>query len=144
MQLGENELNKKTLNLSVSGATIEDQIAIAEMALEKFYPKTIYLSADPWIFNLNANQRRWKSLKKDYYKALLNINAWKKEKENFEKKKLIYSNNKTFDLINENILEKIYSKFNINSNFVLPTNIIPTEHKGLILRDGKRIYDLQF
>ncbi len=144
MQLGENELNKKTLNLSVSGATIEDQIAIAEMALEKFNPETIYLSADPWIFNLNANQRRWKSLKKDYYKALLNINAWKKEKENFEKKKLIYSNNKTLDLINENILEKIYSKFNINSNFVLPTNIIPTEHKGLILRDGKRIYDLQF
>ena len=46
----------KLLNLSVSGASIEDQIAITEMALEKFNPQKIILSADPWLFNKKNNQ----------------------------------------------------------------------------------------
>jgi len=145
MQLGENELNKKTLNLSVSGASIEDQIAITEMALEKFNPTTIYLSADPWLFHEYNNQKRWKSIKADYDKALLNINLWSKEKSNFNKIRLINEDDKTLNInLNENILEKVFSKINLNSNFVIPANIKPTENKSLILRDGKRVYDLKY
>jgi hypothetical protein len=145
MQLGENELNKKTLNLSVSGASIEDQIAITEMALEKFNPTTIYLAADPWLFHENNNQKRWRSIKADYNKALLNINLWSKEKNNFNKLRLINEDDEILNInLNENILEKVFSKINLNSNFVMPANIKPTENKSLILRDGKRVYDLKY
>jgi hypothetical protein len=144
MQLGENELNKKTLNLSVSGASIEDQITITEMALEKFNPTTIYLAADPWLFHEYNNQKRWRSIKADYNKALLNINLWSKEKNNFNKLKLINEDDEMLNFnLNENILEKAFSKINLNSNFVIPANIKPTENKSLILRDGKRVYDLK-
>ena len=147
MQLSQTELKEKTLNLSVSGASIEDQIAITEMALEKFNPKIIYLGADPWLFNKHNNQKRWKSIKSEYHKNLMNIDSWSnKEKNiNFIKKNLINENDKIIHLnVSESILEKIYSKVNINSNFDLPTKIHPTQYKSLILRDGKRVYDLEY
>jgi hypothetical protein len=146
MQLGENEFKKKTLNLSVVGASIEDQITITEMALEKFNPSTIYLGGDPWLFNKYNNQKRWKSIKTEYYKTLSNINSWNIEKKtNFYKQKLINDNNKILNItFSEYILEKVYIKFNINSNLITPTNIQPTQYKGLILRDGKRIYNLSY
>ena len=50
------------------------------MALEKFNPSTIYLAADPWLFHEYNNQKRWRSIKADYNKALLNINLWSKKK----------------------------------------------------------------
>ena len=145
MQLGENELNKKTLNLSVSGASIEDQIAITEMALEKFNPALIYLGADPWLFHEYNNQKRWKSIEADYNKAFLNINLWSKEKSNFNKLKLIEVDDKILNTnLSENILETVYSKINLNSDFAILSNIKPTENKSLILRDGKRVYDLKY
>jgi peptidoglycan/LPS O-acetylase OafA/YrhL len=145
MQLGENELKKKTLNLSVSGASIEDQIAITEMALEKFNPTIIYLAADPWLFNQHNNQKRWKSIKADYNNALFNINLWSKDKINFNKIKLINEDKEILNInLSENILEKVFRKINLNSNFIIPTNIKPTDNKSLILRDGKRVYDLKY
>ena len=39
MQVSNKFYDKKLLNLSVSGASLEDQITITEMALEKFNPK---------------------------------------------------------------------------------------------------------
>jgi hypothetical protein len=146
MQLAENELKQKTLNLSVSGATIEDQIAITGMALEKFNPRTIYLAADPWLFNEVNGQKRWKSIKSEYFTTLLNINSWNKEKKfNFKQQKLIKEDDKiTYLTFSESILERMYSSININSNFDLPANIQNTQYKGLILRDGKRVYDLKY
>lgn len=147
MQLAENELKEKTLNLSVSGASIEDQVAITEMALEKFNPTTIYLSADPWLFNKYSNQNRWKSIKSEYHKAFFNIDSWYKnqKKINFKKQKIISENEKIIYLTySENVLEKVYSSVNINSNFDLPENIKPTQSKALILRDGKRVYDMKY
>jgi peptidoglycan/LPS O-acetylase OafA/YrhL len=147
MQLGENELNKRTLNLSVSGASIEDHIAITEMALEKFNPKTIYLGADPWLLNEYNNQKRWKSLKSEYYTAFLNISSWTNEKKkiNFNKKKIVNQENEIARTkLGENILEKIYNTVNIKSNFILQKDISNENNKTVILRDGKRIYDLKY
>jgi len=146
MQLAENELKQKTLNLSVSGATIEDQIAITEMALEKFNPRTIYLAADPWLFNAVNGQKRWRSIKSEYFKTLLNIDSWNKEKKfHFKQQKLIKEEDEiTYLTFRESILERIYSSMNINSNFVLPTNIQNIQYKELILRDGKRVYDSKY
>jgi peptidoglycan/LPS O-acetylase OafA/YrhL len=147
MQLGENELKKKTLNLSVSGASIEDQFAITEMALEKFNPTIIYLGADPWLFNEYNNQKRWKSLKLEYYVAFANINAWISEtkKINFNKKKVVNKENKVDRLtFSENFIEKIYNIVNIKSNFILPENFSNEQNRTLILRDGKRIYSTKY
>lgn len=49
------------LNLSVSGASLEDYIAILQLA--DFMPySTIIIGVDPWIFNRNNDQTRWRSI----------------------------------------------------------------------------------
>ena len=60
--------NKKVINNSVSGASIEDFIAIYQIYKTKnILPKKIILGIDPWLFNKNNGQTRWSSLKKEYY-----------------------------------------------------------------------------
>lgn len=58
------------LNLSVSGASIEDLVAIWEVSSNKFNPTYVFLGADPWIFNVNSGQSHWKSLETEYGSAL--------------------------------------------------------------------------
>jgi peptidoglycan/LPS O-acetylase OafA/YrhL len=62
MQVNSNILNKTTLNLSVSGATIEDDIAFALEAIAKLNIKNIYISADPWLLNSFEKQNRFRSV----------------------------------------------------------------------------------
>ena len=58
---------KKVINNSVSGASIEDLIAIYQIYNEKdILPKKIILGIDPWLLNENNGQKRWKSLEKEY------------------------------------------------------------------------------
>lgn len=60
--------DKKVINNSVSGASIEDLIAIYQMyKIKKNLPKKIILGIDPWLFNENNGQTRWNSLKREYY-----------------------------------------------------------------------------
>ena len=59
--------DKKVINNSVSGASIEDLIAIYQMYKTKnILPKRIILGIDPWLFNENNGQTRWSSIKKEY------------------------------------------------------------------------------
>lgn len=58
---------KSFFNHGVSGASLEDDMAIFEMYLEKnIEPKVIILELDPWLLNKNSGQERWKSIG-DYY-----------------------------------------------------------------------------
>lgn len=60
--------NKKLINNSVSGASIEDIIAIYQVYKTKnVLPKKIILGIDPWFFNENNGLTAWSSLKKEYY-----------------------------------------------------------------------------
>lgn len=60
--------DKKVINNSVSGASIEDLIALYQMYKAKnILPKKIILGIDPWLFNENNGQTRWNSLKREYY-----------------------------------------------------------------------------
>lgn len=62
-------------NHSVSGASIEDYIAITG-AYESFHgylPSTIIFGIDPWIFNKYNGQRRWRSIQNYYDYQLINI-----------------------------------------------------------------------
>lgn len=58
---------ENSFNNGVSGASLEDLIAIYQIYKEKsIIPKKIVIGIDPWLFNNNHGQIRWKSLK-NYY-----------------------------------------------------------------------------
>lgn len=58
-------------NASVSGATLEDYYATLQMFRERdLLPQTLILGVDPWVFNRNSEQTRWKSLEPEYRRSL--------------------------------------------------------------------------
>ena len=134
MQVSNKFYDKKLLNLSVSGASLEDQITITEMALEKFNPKKIILGADPWLFNNFSGQNRWKSLSNEYYQTLKNI-------EDFENREPLINVN--LKLENKNsftiLVNKVYEKINLRDLKLVPLNDTNQE-KQIIRNDGSRIY----
>ena len=73
MQIGDSILNKNAtiLNNGVSGATVEDEIAIIWMYYNRGYlPNQIIIGIDPWIFNKNNEQTRWESIKDEYFHGM--------------------------------------------------------------------------
>ncbi|HEY3276406.1 MAG TPA: DUF1574 family protein [Syntrophorhabdaceae bacterium] len=66
------DLNDYFFNHSVSGASLEDHIAIIGIYKNKkgYIPKRIIIGVDPWIFNKNAGQNRWQSIGA-YYEAII-------------------------------------------------------------------------
>ncbi|MCF6365162.1 MAG: hypothetical protein L3J35_03075 [Bacteroidales bacterium] len=60
--------NKVVINNSVTGASIEDIIAIYQMyKTQEVLPDRIIIGIDPWLLNANNGQKRWLSLKKEFY-----------------------------------------------------------------------------
>lgn len=59
---------ESVLNLGVSGASIEDQITLAHLALQNRRPKKIVFSVDPWTLAFGKDPR-WSQYKTDYFKA---------------------------------------------------------------------------
>ena len=64
--------NKVFFNHAVSGASLEDYIAIVDLyEQEKGYiPKYIMIGVDPWVFNKFNGQSRWRTLKDNYFDLL--------------------------------------------------------------------------
>lgn len=61
------EKNENLLNNGVSGASIEDEIAIIWMYYYKGnLPNYLIIGVDPWIFNTNNDQTRWYSIYDEY------------------------------------------------------------------------------
>ena len=135
MQISNDNFNKQILNLGVSGASVEDHIAITLMALEKFNVDTILLGADPWLFNKYHNQLRWKSISEEYKVSLKNIQLKSKDY-----KIIQYQNYRDKYFFYELFLEKLYSFLNIRKlDLELNENQINNLTKPIILRDGKRV-----
>ena len=135
MQISNDNFNKQILNLGVSGASVEDHIAITLMALEKFNVDTILLGADPWLFNEFANQIRWKSISEEYKNSLKSIQQKSKNFKVIENKH--YRENYYFY---EQFLEKLYNFLNIRKlDLEIKANQIDNLTKDVILRDGKRV-----
>ncbi|TVZ55445.1 hypothetical protein OD91_0693 [Lutibacter sp. Hel_I_33_5] len=60
--------NNNIYNNSVSGASLEDYIAIYQIYKEyNKTPKTIIINIAPYQFNKNSTQERWKSIQHFYY-----------------------------------------------------------------------------
>ncbi|MDN5114479.1 hypothetical protein [Aliarcobacter butzleri] len=93
-------------NYSVSGASIEDYIALLQIHKNKFgtLPKNVILGLDAWIFNKNNEQTRYKSLTKEYnqFLKILNVNPLEKPKKE-ETNKIKISYFVSLDYFKENI-----------------------------------------
>ena len=72
MQLGSNSFKRPTLNLSVSGASVEDLVAFIPESVNKFKASVVYIGADPWLFNKKSGQTRFTSVNNMY-------SFWKKK-----------------------------------------------------------------
>lgn len=73
LHLSENQI---FINNGVSGASIEDYLAIMGMYRKKGYlPSAVIIGVDPWVFNINNNQIRWKTARKYYLSTLRAMGA---------------------------------------------------------------------
>jgi len=62
MQVGTATLNESVLNLSVSSASIEDNVAFVGEAVMQVSPNRVLIGADPWLLNRFNAKDRWKSV----------------------------------------------------------------------------------
>jgi peptidoglycan/LPS O-acetylase OafA/YrhL len=134
MQFASSKSIGKVFNLSVSGASIEDIVTFGVLATQKFTPKTIYLSADPWLFNENSGQIRWLSIKDEFDESLRLIMNPDKYKLNFSEFNKIDTNSFAFNL---------YKRFNIKYSKIDLTDTLP----GLYNKkryDGSMIYNIHY
>ncbi len=91
-------------NHSVSGASIEDYIAIIGLyERNNVLPAKVILGIDPWIFNENNTQTRWKSLNDDYQYGLSTFS---------------YIQNKKIEEDNKNIYLQLINYENLKNNLL--------------------------
>ena len=119
------------LNLSVSGASIEDLLAIWELSSNKFNPTYVFLGADPWIFNVNSGQSRWKSLETEYVSGLSKLGLAKDVSQSPSVSSLAFNSVavKFFDSINQS---------KIRAEDDTPSFL------DKIRKDGSRVYNLAY
>jgi hypothetical protein len=115
---------KDQLNCSVSGATLEDLIAISEMHKTfNMSADTVIFSIDPWIFIENGN--RWQTL-----------NKYLPEQSEF---KFTQKDDKYNQLLSPSYFQASFKSLFQKRYFV--HNDLPTKNKGrLILPDGSLKY----
>lgn len=133
MQIGEKSLNGDILNLGVSGASIEDDITILDLATQKFKPHTVFIGADPWLFNHNSGQNRWRSFEEQYSQALFHLNIG--ESKNSED--ISRQNYNTLLKTWEDRFTNFYLKINKNTAW---TDTKQSLTRDKILHDGSRLY----
>lgn len=62
--------DRSFFNTSVSGASLEDHLAIYELFRERgLKPRTVVLGVDPWLLNRHNRQPRWVTLEPEYRRA---------------------------------------------------------------------------
>lgn len=92
MLIGSDYISSGLLNSSVSGASIQDFLAIYNLYRKRhFIPETIILGLDPWLLNDNCEQDRWESVANDYYEMLEYIGLAKYSNKESSKFKLFRS-----------------------------------------------------
>ena len=72
MQVSQKLMSQNMLNLSVSGATVEDLIAVWFLVSNKFKPETVLIGLDPWLINGNISEKgtNWMHLGAEYISGL--------------------------------------------------------------------------
>lgn len=121
---------EKYLGLGVSGAELEDITALIHIFNKRFHSNTIMIGADPWIFNANNRDFRWKVFQREYDEAVGKIADSSKEISPVYKK---------------NLLEKTIESFYKGSTLSLK---LPEddrhEFRSKKRNDGSHVYDLAY
>lgn len=126
MQIGEHNYSKKVLNLAQSGCELDCIINTGINSTLKFKPKTLFIGADPWLFNAN-----------------LSVEAHAQDRKTFKSKLIIFFQdiftlNKEYLFMKSEILVNFYSFINKSSLIALNEK---NELKDKIRKDGSRIYN---
>ena len=128
------------MNHGVSGASIEDMIGIYQLyKMKGTLPKKISIGVDPWIFNKNKGQDRWKTLAAEYESFFSSETNIKNSFTSFDKYYQLFSPSYFQSSI------KILIKLVLNRKQTLP---LPTKFKvndgGTRLSDGSISYNLEY
>lgn len=139
MLINSSDFKKQTfLNNGVSGASIEDLLAIYQMyEQKKCLPKKIILGLDPWTLNINNGQTRWSTLNQEYfilYNQLTNNNIVAKDE---------HINSKYLQLVSPSYFKGSFKKMClVSSKPIATTTKINNTFTRLV--DGSITYDLQY
>jgi hypothetical protein len=140
--------NQILINSSVSGASVEDLIAIYQIyKSQNILPNRIILGVDPWIFNSNNGQKRWLSINFFY-------NQFKKRSENqdfniyesYRYKQLISLLHFQFSKYKQLLSISYFQSSLQNIPYVINGNLEPVATKSklnfgnTILLDGSLVY----
>jgi peptidoglycan/LPS O-acetylase OafA/YrhL len=135
MQIGDHNFKGPVLNLGVSGASVEDIVAISDIAVQKFDPSTVLIGMDPWLFNSHSGQDRWKSLYGEFQSAMQTIYSTPSHSTQFGHALALTEQSRNYFA---EIGFYIYNSVNLSSSIA---DIEGSEPRDRIRRDGSRIYN---
>lgn len=83
------------MNHGVSGGTLEDDVAVYEMYLERgFKPEIVIIGLDNYLLNQNHDQTRWHTLDREYLAALARLEMSPRKTDPLGKSQSVLSPNK--------------------------------------------------
>ena len=126
----------KVLNLSVSGATIEDIYSLALPGLRASGQNRILIGLDPWILNKNNKESRWKSQES-------NFNFWRITVVNQTPLSSVIYPGAFSPQRQTSLALKIYDAFNLQQISQIPEDGRP-EILAKKAKDGSIIYGLEY
>jgi hypothetical protein len=143
LQIGKNTLRKNSLNLGVSGATIEDHVALLDLATTKFKPKMIIIGTDPWIFNSASGQKRWQSLRTEYESAVTKLQPDIIVNQTISTR--FYDQLINYAYTKES-LDELYKRYTSTDDVVVRyvESDAPLQDRDIIRKDGSRVYNKNY
>ena len=126
MQFSSDKIYPNLLNLSVSGATLEDYLAIGVLAVNKFQPKVMYVGVEPWLFNSKNDDDRWREIQGQYHESVALMNG--------------RLGTITHRADNYSYLFSLYKSVNVSLSSISVNDEIGDQDK--IRKDGSRLYSI--
>lgn len=136
MQINTDIIGSEIMNLAVTGCSIEDHISLTFESILKLSPKYVYISADPWLFNKNNGQDRYKNIIQtyDYWdKVLLSDGNYSKS---------YFSTSSSFFSYNNHYLKFIRDFLEVKNIHIPKNSNIESVKKKMY--DGSLVYDSHF
>jgi hypothetical protein len=133
-----------SLNLSVSGATIEDYLAIIQLAQALPYKKII-IGVDPWIFNKNNGQNRWHSICSSWRTGMQEIIGTSPTDNGCSDNKLRQLANLSYTMASTKLMiSRIWEPQKQSGKWYVKEDDTPENESDLIRPDGSRVYRRTF
>jgi len=135
MPISSQTLRAPCLNMSVSGASLEDHIALAIAAKHKPGSKVFLLGMDPWAFNTNLGPTGWRSISDSVAAALTEIGLTTKVPTGASHSKYLQLLN--YDYTKASV-ELLFHPGRSKREITATTSESPSEDRALIRSDGSR------